>query len=107
MRFAVPAPVLLAIERLNRQGHQAYLVGGCVRDDLLGIPPKDHDIATSARPEEIIACFKGEQLLLNGLKHGTVTPVLNGVPLEITSFRRDGISPSIRWPGARKQALWI
>lgn len=90
MRFAVPAPVLLAIERLNRQGYQAYLVGGCVRDDLLGIPPKDHDIATSARPEEIIACFKGEQLLLNGLKHGTVTPVLNGVPLEITSFRRDG-----------------
>lgn len=98
MRFAVPPPVLLALERLTLRGHEAYLVGGCVRDDLLGIPPKDYDIATSATPEDIIECFAGEHLLLHGIKHGTVTPVLSGVPVEITTFRRDGAYTDGRHP---------
>ncbi len=98
MRFAVPPPVLAALERLTDRGHQAYLVGGCVRDDLLGIPPHDYDIATSATPDAVKAAFAGEHLLLHGIAHGTVTPVLHGLPVEITTFRKDGAYTDGRHP---------
>lgn len=90
MRFAIPPPVLTALRQLHAGGFEAYLVGGCVRDDLLGIEPHDYDIATSAAPEQIAAAFPDTRLLLAGIKHGTVTPLLDGMPVEITSFRRDG-----------------
>ena len=90
MRFPVPDAVLEALARLEKGGHQAYLVGGCVRDDYLGIPPKDYDIATSALPGQVRACFPMHTTLDTGLRHGTVTVLLPGRPVEITTFRRDG-----------------
>ena len=90
MRFDLPQPVLAALEKLNQNGHRALIVGGCVRDMLRGIVPHDYDICTSALPQQTHACFAGERVIDTGLKHGTVTVLLGGMPLEITTFRADG-----------------
>lgn len=79
-----------AIERLENAGFEAYAVGGCVRDVLLLKKPQDIDITTSAIPEEIKSVFSGEKTIETGIKYGTVTVIIDGVPLEITTFRRDG-----------------
>lgn len=78
------------LNRLTAAGFQAYAVGGCVRDSLLGTVPGDWDICTSALPEETEACFSGLRVVETGLKHGTVTVISQGVPYEITTFRSDG-----------------
>ena len=78
------------LHRLTAAGFQAYAVGGCVRDSLLGVSPGDWDICTSALPEETEACFSDLRVVETGLKHGTVTVVLREVPYEITTFRSDG-----------------
>ena len=77
------------LRTLNEAGHSAYLVGGCVRDALLGIDPKDCDITTSALPEETEALFPYEKVLETGMKHGTVTVLVGHVPIEVTTFRTD------------------
>lgn len=76
--------------RLEAAGYAAYLVGGCVRDTLLGDEPHDYDVTTSATPEEVEAVFVGERVIETGIKHGTVTVLLRGEPFEITTFRTDG-----------------
>lgn len=86
-RLSIPAPVALCRRVLSRAGHRAYPVGGCVRDLLLGKEPQDWDVTTSARPEEVMALF--EKTIPTGLRHGTVTVVLEGMALEVTTFRRD------------------
>jgi tRNA nucleotidyltransferase (CCA-adding enzyme) len=78
------------IKRLEAAGHAAYLVGGCVRDFLLGQEPQDWDVATSATPEEVLVCFADGRVLETGLKHGTVTVLLGDMPVEVTTFREDG-----------------
>lgn len=78
-----------AIAALNKAGFEAYAVGGCVRDSLLGKNPTDFDITTSALPEETKEVFKNEHVIETGIKHGTVTVLINGEPLEITTFRID------------------
>ena len=78
------------LQTLTAAGYEAYLVGGCVRDILRGVPPHDWDICTSARPEETAACFAGHRILETGLKHGTVTVLTDGVPYEITTYRTEG-----------------
>ncbi len=78
------------LNRLTAAGFQAYAVGGCVRDSLLGTVPGDWDICTSALPEETEACFSDLRVVETGLKHGTVTVISQGVPYEITTFRSDG-----------------
>jgi len=80
---------LAILHRLHTAGHRAVLVGGCVRDSLLGIPPHDYDAATSALPEEIKAACADFQCLDIGLKHGTVTVLSGGIPVEVTTFRRE------------------
>ncbi len=77
------------LRTLNKAGHSAYLVGGCVRDALLGIDPKDCDITTSALPEETEVLFPCEKVLETGMKHGTVTVLVGHVPIEVTTFRTD------------------
>lgn len=79
-----------AIEMLNRAGYEAYVVGGCVRDMVMGIEPSDFDITTSAFPHEILSVFQGQRTIETGIKHGTVTVLLEGEPLEITTYRIDG-----------------
>lgn len=82
-----PGSVLDVIRCLKAAGHQAYLVGGCVRDHYLGKEPKDYDVATSARPEQVMGLFP--RVAPTGLAFGTVT-VLGEEPVEVTTFRGDG-----------------
>ena len=78
------------VERLLCAGHDAYVVGGCVRDALLGKAPNDWDICASALPEETMALFGEENCIPTGLKHGTVTVKMDGGFYEVTTFRMDG-----------------
>lgn len=86
----LPPPVHTAIERLGARGFSAYAVGGCVRDSLIGRVPQDWDITTSALPEEVEAVFSDCRLIETGIRHGTVTVLYDGQPLEITTYRIDG-----------------
>ena len=98
MRLTLPEPVEKALSRLENAGFPAYAVGGCVRDHVLGIAPHDYDICTAATPEEIQRVFRGERTIETGLKHGTLTVLLSGMPLEITTFRVDGVYSDGRHP---------
>ena len=94
----LPAPVAFLLSGLRNAGFSAYAVGGCVRDSLLGRRPHDWDICTSALPEQIQQIFSNQRLLLTGLKHGTVTVILDRVPYEVTTFRVDGAYTDHRHP---------
>ena len=94
----LPVNVKNTLDRLHRAGYEAYIVGGCVRDRLLGTEAKDYDITTSARPEETKTVFFGERVIETGLRHGTVTVLLGGMPLEITTYRTDGAYTDGRHP---------
>lgn len=83
-----PGYVRQVLTSLQARGHSAYLVGGCVRDMILGVHPQDWDVCTSARPEEVLAVFPGSRP--TGLRHGTVTVVLGSKQVEVTTFRREG-----------------
>src|SRR5690554_3286302 len=74
-------------EVLGKKGFQSYLVGGCVRDSILGVSPKDWDIATNATPDQVIASF--DKVFPTGIDYGTVTVLVSGVPFEVTTFRAD------------------
>lgn len=87
--FNLPQQVTFLLNKLNSEGYEAYIVGGCVRDFLLCKIPNDFDICTSATPEQIMEVFKGHNFLTVGLKHGTVTIVLDKKPYEITTYRID------------------
>ena len=86
----IPAYVKAVTEKLNMAGFEAYPVGGCVRDLLLGKTPHDWDVCTSAKPEHMKAVFSGVPCFDTGLKHGTLTVLSGGEPIEITTFRSDG-----------------
>ena len=90
MFFSLTQGITFALKRLESCGFSAYLVGGCVRDFILGKFPDDFDITTSAYPDEICKVFEDKKLVLNGMKHGTVAVVIEGELVEITSFRLDG-----------------
>lgn len=75
-------------DTLSKNGYEAYLVGGCVRDFLLGKEPHDYDITTNATPEQVKALFS--KTIDTGIKHGTVTVCLGDGQYEITTFRKDG-----------------
>lgn len=83
------------INKLQGAGYEAYVVGGCVRDSLLGLQPHDWDICTSAAPEEITNTLSTYELIPTGVKHGTITALAKGgivgqyVGYEITTFRKD------------------
>jgi len=86
----IPEVVELAINKLNNNGFDAYVVGGCVRDSILGIEPSDWDVTTSALPHNIINCFENYKIIETGLKHGTVAVIISDMLIEITTFRIDG-----------------
>ena len=87
--LTIPADAAYILEKLNQAGHQAYVVGGCVRDALLGREPKDWDVCTSAAPEIMKQIFQDCHVVETGLQHGTLTVVLHHVPYEVTTFRVD------------------
>lgn len=86
----IPSNIIRILDMLEDAGYEAYIVGGCVRDSLMGVPPHDYDVTTSALPEETERVFSGMKLIETGLKHGTVTVLSNGEPVEITTYRVDG-----------------
>ena len=91
MTGRIPVEIVRIIEILEAHGHEAYLVGGCVRDRLLGCLPADYDVCTSALPEEMKSCFAGRcKVFETGIRHGTLTVLYKGVPCEVTTFRLDG-----------------
>ena len=94
----MPKNVDIAINLLQSAGFEAYAVGGCVRDSLLGKTPNDWDITTSAKPENMKSVFADFHCIDTGIKHGTVTVVIDGEPLEITTFRLDGEYEDNRHP---------
>ncbi len=94
----LPVYVKEAIERLEQKGYEAFAVGGAVRDSLLGKEPIDWDIATSALPKDIIKVFGEKSCIPTGIKHGTVTVLLSGEALEITTYRIDGEYRDSRHP---------
>lgn len=96
--YILPTYVDTVFNILNNHGYEAYIVGGCVRDFLLGRTPHDFDITTNAKPFEIIDVFKGFHVIETGLQHGTVTVVVEKTPVEITTYRIDGTYSDSRHP---------
>lgn len=86
----LPDHIALCIRRLEDAGFAAYVVGGCVRDSVLGLTPHDYDLCTAATPEQLRALFADHPLVLSGEKHGTVSVVMEHQLVEITTFRTEG-----------------
>ena len=100
MKMELPVPVLHSLFALNQAGYEAYVVGGCVRDIMMGKEPQDWDITTSALPEETLAVFRSYRTIETGIRHGTVTVIIGDMPLEITTYRVDGDYSDGRHPDA-------
>ncbi|MCR4909098.1 MAG: HD domain-containing protein [Lachnospiraceae bacterium] len=96
MTLALPDNVSKIIRILEEAGFEAFAVGGCVRDSLLGRTPHDWDITTSARPQEVKKLFR--RTVDTGLQHGTVTVLMRGEALEVTTYRIDGTYSDARHP---------
>lgn len=98
MKILIPDDVNFILNRLNEYGYEAFVVGGCVRDSLLGLTPHDWDICTNALPHQIQACFSEFYQFDAGVKHGTVSVVYNKEVYEITTYRIDGDYSDNRHP---------
>jgi len=98
LQLTLPSQINSALDTLDRAGYQAYLVGGCLRDYLLARPPQDFDLATDARPEQAARLFPACRVIETGLKHGTITVLLEGLPIQITTFRRESVYSDNRHP---------
>ncbi len=90
MRIAMPSDVAALLSRLHQNGFSAYVVGGCVRDSLRGVPPHDWDVATAATPQETAALFADYRTVSVGAEHGTVAVLTEMRTVEITTFRTEG-----------------
>lgn len=96
----MPEAIREALERLEQAGYEAWLVGGCVRDRLMGREVHDYDLTTAATPAEVEAVFAGEKVIETGIAHGTVTVLLRAQPVEITTFRAESGYSDHRHPDA-------
>ena len=88
MKIDLPKKVREILDVIEENGHEAYVVGGCVRDSILGRQPEDWDITTSAKPEEVKALFR--RTIDTGIAHGTVTVMMGDDGFEVTTYRVDG-----------------
>ncbi|MBC7338154.1 MAG: hypothetical protein H5U01_18030, partial [Clostridia bacterium] len=100
MLVKLPPEVKRVADVLRQAGRQAYLVGGALRDGLLGLVPKDWDVATDAPPDEVMALFRarGHSVVPTGLRFGTVTVLFRHLPVEVTTFRAEGEYRDYRRP---------
>ncbi len=96
MPINLPKNINFVLKTLQKAGFEAYIVGGCVRDALMGIPPHDYDITTSATPDEVKVLFC--HTVDTGIKHGTVTVIEDGEPIEVTTFRTESGYSDSRHP---------
>jgi poly(A) polymerase/tRNA nucleotidyltransferase (CCA-adding enzyme) len=101
----LPGYVLHIAKKLHEKSHEAWVVGGSIRDILIGRPAYDHDIATDATPEEVMSIFR--RTVPTGVKHGTVTVLWGGESVEVTTFRSDGDYTDARHPDAVTYAKTI
>lgn len=90
MDFSIPAYIMTVLDELYNNNFEGYLVGGCVRDAMMGKIPHDFDLTTNALPDEMLSVFKYYRIIETGIKHGTVTVVSAGENVEITTYRIDG-----------------
>lgn len=97
-KINIPPNANELIHTLESHGHSAYVVGGCVRDSILGRIPNDWDICTSATPDEMLEIFKDQRVIETGLQHGTITVVMGAESFEVTTYRIDGIYSDNRRP---------
>ncbi len=98
--ISIPKEISFVLSRLSAHGFEAFVVGGCVRDILLGRMPSDWDICTAATPDKVQEIFQDTPLFLTGLKHGTVTILQNHQPIEVTTYRKDGDYTDHRHPSS-------
>lgn len=98
MKLPLPDTVQFLIDTLNHSGFECFAVGGCVRDLLCGNDPGDFDLTTNAFPEEIKSCFSTYKVLETGLRHGTVTVLIEQTPYEITTYRTESSYSDHRHP---------
>lgn len=98
MKIILPQNVKTITDILKNSGHEAFIVGGCVRDSLMGLTPHDWDICTSAKPEQIKDCFKDFNTFDSGIKHGTISIVIDKEIYEVTTYRIDGEYTDNRHP---------
>lgn len=97
MRIDFPSAVIQVLSRLQSAGFEACAAGGCVRDTLLGCQPSDYDIACSATPEQVQQLFSDCRVIETGIQHGTLTVLMDGMPIEITTFRgRPALADDLR-----------
>lgn len=96
MKIFMPKEASFIINKLSEHGYEAYIVGGCVRDCLLNVTPADWDITTSATPEQVKKIF--HKTIDTGIKHGTVTVIINRTGYEVTTYRIDGLYEDHRRP---------
>ncbi|WP_290455435.1 CCA tRNA nucleotidyltransferase [Romboutsia ilealis] len=98
MEIFIPKDVSFLIDMIYENGYEAFMVGGCVRDSVLNLTPNDYDITTNAKPKEIINIFKDYKIIDTGIKHGTVSIILNNNIYEITTYRIEGEYENNRRP---------
>lgn len=98
MKIKLPKNVQFIIDQIYKSGYEAFIVGGCVRDSILGLNPNDYDVTTSAPPSEILNIFKNFKLIDNGIKHGTVGVIIDKEVYEITTYRLEGEYENNRRP---------
>ena len=98
MTIPMDAGAAELLHALHAAGHAAYVVGGCVRDSLLGLTPHDWDLCTSALPQQVMELFGAQRCIPTGLQHGTVTVKQSGALYEITTFRTEGTYTDGRHP---------
>ena len=98
MEIFIPKDVSFLIDTIYENGYEAFMVGGCVRDSVLNLIPNDYDITTNAKPKEIINIFKDYKIIDTGIKHGTVSIILNNNIYEITTYRIEGEYENNRRP---------
>ena len=98
MEWSLPTYVHTVMETLRAAGHRGYLVGGSLRDLLRGRTPNDFDMTTDATPEEMLEIFHAFRVIPTGLKHGTLTVLCEGAPIEVTTHRVDGDYKDARRP---------
>ena len=98
MKIVLPQGAREIITRLRQNGFEAYIVGGSVRDSLLGLSPSDYDITTSATPDAVKRIFSDKKTVDTGILHGTVTVIIDGKPYEVTTYRVDGDYTDLRHP---------
>lgn len=99
MKITLPSEASLILNMFKAAGFEAFCVGGAVRDCLMGLEPGDWDITTNATPDETATVFKDFKIIETGIKHGTVTVIIDKKPFEITTYRIDGEYQDNRHPG--------